>query len=96
MQRLINQLLDQRRLILCGSVGTGKSYLARKLAEYLAVKNSRHNNGVDHVTLKADDADKVLIDKITTSARTQPQERPTVILIDNLQVRVFCAKIAIV
>lgn len=89
VQRLINQLLDQKRLILCGSVGTGKSYLARKLAEYLTVKSGRHNNSVDHVTLKADDADKVLIDKITVIGRMQAQEQPTVILIDNLQVRSF-------
>lgn len=38
IQRYINLLLEHRRIILCGSCGTGKSYLAHKLGEYLVLK----------------------------------------------------------
>ena len=38
VQRYISLLLEHRRIILCGPTGTGKSYLALKLAEYLVVK----------------------------------------------------------
>ena len=35
MQRYISLLVEHRRIILCGPSGTGKTYLAQKLAEYL-------------------------------------------------------------
>ena len=38
VQRYISLLLEHRRIILCGPTGTGKSYLAHKIAEYLVVK----------------------------------------------------------
>lgn len=33
--------MEYRRIILCGPSGTGKTYLANKLAEYLAVRASK-------------------------------------------------------
>ena len=33
LQRYVNLLLEHRRVILSGSTGTGKTYLARRLAE---------------------------------------------------------------
>lgn len=41
VHRYINLLTEHRRLILCGPSGTGKSYLARKLAEFLVAKSNR-------------------------------------------------------
>lgn len=43
VHRYINLLTEHRRLILCGPSGTGKSYLARKLAEFLVAKSHRSN-----------------------------------------------------
>lgn len=40
LQRYINLLSEHRRVILCGPSGTGKTYLAHKLAEYLAIKRA--------------------------------------------------------
>jgi len=37
LQRYVSLLLDHRRMILCGPSGTGKTYLAQKLAEYLII-----------------------------------------------------------
>lgn len=39
MQRYLNLLLEHRRIILSGPSGTGKSYLACKLAEFLVTKS---------------------------------------------------------
>ena len=38
VQRYISLLTEHRRIILCGPSGTGKTYIAQKLAEYLVLK----------------------------------------------------------
>lgn len=43
VHRYISLLTEHRRLILCGPSGTGKSYLARKLAEFLVTRSQRDN-----------------------------------------------------
>lgn len=43
LHRYISLLTEHRRLILCGPSGTGKSYLARKLAEFLVARTQREN-----------------------------------------------------
>ena len=43
VHRYITLLTEHRRLILCGPSGTGKSYLARKLAEFLVARAGREN-----------------------------------------------------
>ncbi len=40
IQRFIGLLSEHKRIILCGPSGTGKTYLAHKLAEYLAIKRA--------------------------------------------------------
>lgn len=45
LSRLITLLMETGRLILAGASGTGKTYLAHKLAEYLAVKQMTDTNG---------------------------------------------------
>jgi neuron navigator 2 len=38
IQRYISLLMEHRRIILCGPSGTGKTYLAQKLATYLVLR----------------------------------------------------------
>lgn len=47
MQHYISLLLKHRRLVLSGPSGTGKSYLASRLAEYLVDRSAREvTNGI--------------------------------------------------
>jgi len=41
LHRYISLLLDHRRIILSGSSGTGKSYLARRFAEHIIIRLER-------------------------------------------------------
>jgi neuron navigator 2 len=83
LQRLLAQLLDQQRLVLCGSCGTGKTYLARKLADYIVEKHAPAA-AVDVITLTADEnADDVLARRFTELRTHTSGVR--VLLIDNLQ-----------
>lgn len=41
IQRYLNLLVEHRRIILSGPSGTGKSYLASKLAEFIVAKSGR-------------------------------------------------------
>lgn len=52
VHRYINLLTEHRRLILCGPKGTGKSYLAHKLAEFLVAKSNRSNPAESIATFK--------------------------------------------
>jgi neuron navigator 2 len=52
VHRYINLLTEHRRLILCGPKGTGKSFLARKLAEFLVAKSNRSSLSESIATFK--------------------------------------------
>jgi neuron navigator 2 len=39
--RYVSLLSEHRRIILCGPSGTGKSYLANKLSQYLVQREGR-------------------------------------------------------
>lgn len=52
VHRYISLLTEHRRLILCGPSGTGKSYLARKLAEFLVARQQRGNPSEAIATFK--------------------------------------------
>lgn len=52
VHRYINLLTEHRRLILCGPSGTGKSHLARKLAEFLVAKLNRASPAESIATFK--------------------------------------------
>lgn len=52
VHRYINLLTEHRRLILCGPKGTGKSHLARKLAEFLVAKLNRSSPAESIATFK--------------------------------------------
>lgn len=52
LQRYMSLLTEHRRIILCGPGGTGKSYLANKLAEYLVLKSGKDSTAVSIATFK--------------------------------------------
>jgi len=63
VQRYVSLLMEHRRIILCGSSGTGKTYMARRLAEHLILRlvnnfyNTNNNNTMarhlaEHVILR--------------------------------------------
>lgn len=41
LQRYISLLVEHRRIILSGPSGTGKTYLANRLSEYLVLREGR-------------------------------------------------------
>lgn len=43
VHRYISLLTEHRRFMICGPSGTGKTYLARKLAEFLVMRSQRGN-----------------------------------------------------
>ncbi|XP_034097599.2 protein sickie isoform X10 [Drosophila albomicans] len=90
VHRYISLLTEHRRLILCGPSGTGKSYLARRLAEFLVARAGRGNPSeaiatfnVDHKTSK--DLRQYLGHIAEQAAIANGvSELPSVIILDNL------------
>ncbi|KRG03731.1 protein sickie isoform X6 [Drosophila mojavensis] len=90
VHRYISLLTEHRRLILCGPSGTGKSYLARRLAEFLVARAGRGNPSeaiatfnVDHKTSK--DLRQYLGHIAEQAAIANgASELPSVIILDNL------------
>lgn len=52
LERYVSLLSEHGRVILCGPSGTGKTYLARKLAEYSIVKDEKMLSATSVVTMK--------------------------------------------
>lgn len=52
IQRYISLLNDHRRIIFCGPSGTGKSYLASKLAEFLVLRAGKDSTAEAIATFK--------------------------------------------
>lgn len=88
VHRYINLLTEHRRLILCGPKGTGKSYLARKLAEFLVAKSNR-SPAESIATFNVDNKSSNLQQYLGTIAEQATingaaEELPLVIILDNL------------
>ncbi|XP_053692535.1 protein sickie-like [Sabethes cyaneus] len=91
VHRYISLLTEHRRLILCGPSGTGKSYLARKLAEFLVARSGRDNPAeaiatfnVDHKSSKELQQYLGHIAEQASMSEGAVEELPAVIILDNL------------
>ncbi|XP_055092245.1 neuron navigator 3 isoform X5 [Symphalangus syndactylus] len=89
-QRYFNLLMEHHRIILSGPSGTGKTYLANKLAEYVITKSGRKKTedaiatfNVDHKSSK--ELQQYLANLAEQcSADNNGVELPVVIILDNL------------
>ncbi|XP_053441257.1 neuron navigator 3 isoform X3 [Nycticebus coucang] len=89
-QRYFNLLMEHHRIILSGPSGTGKTYLANKLAEYVITKSGRKTTedaiatfNVDHKSSK--ELQQYLANLAEQcSADNNSVELPVVIILDNL------------
>ncbi|XP_022244810.1 neuron navigator 2-like, partial [Limulus polyphemus] len=89
VQRYISLLLEHRRLILCGLSGTGKTYLAQKLAEFLAFRSGKDVKGGAIATFSVDHKSAKELRQYLSIIAEQCESRnssdlPTVIILDNL------------
>ncbi|XP_028809842.1 neuron navigator 3 isoform X3 [Denticeps clupeoides] len=90
IQRYLNLLMEHHRIILSGPSGTGKSYLASKLAEYIITKSGREVTDRNVASFNVDQkSSKDLRQYLSTLAEQCNSEEtetelPTVVILDNL------------
>ncbi|XP_067123010.1 neuron navigator 2-like isoform X4 [Centruroides vittatus] len=89
VHRYVSLLTDHRRIILCGPSGTGKTYIAQKLAEYLVLKNGKEMTAgavatfsVDHKSAK--ELRQYLSNIAEQCESSNAGDLPSVIILDNL------------
>ena len=89
VQRYISLLLEHRRIILCGPSGTGKTYLAGKLAEYITLRNGKELANGSVATFNVDHKSSKELRQYLSSIADQCEsagaaDLPEVIILDNL------------
>ncbi|XP_045043258.2 neuron navigator 3 isoform X2 [Desmodus rotundus] len=89
-QRYFNLLMEHHRIILSGPSGTGKTYLANKLAEYVITKSGRKKTEDAIATFNVDHKSSKELQQYLAglaeqcSADNTGAELPVVIILDNL------------
>ncbi|XP_073802701.1 neuron navigator 3 isoform X32 [Danio rerio] len=90
IQRYLNLLMEHRRIILSGPSGTGKSYLATKLAYFILSKTGREVTDTNLATFNVDQKSSKDLRQYLSSLAEQCNteeceiELPTVVILDNL------------
>lgn len=89
VQRLISLLTEHRRVILCGPSGTGKSYLAGKLAQSLVDADNDTKDAAAIATFNVDHKSskelRQYLAHIAERCASNAAELPRVIILENLQ-----------
>ncbi|XP_059181682.1 LOW QUALITY PROTEIN: neuron navigator 3 [Centropristis striata] len=90
IQRYLNLLMEHRRIILSGPSGTGKSFLAAKLAEYImsqmGQKVTEHNVASFNVDQNSSKDLRQYLSNLAEQCNSEETdtELPTVVILDNL------------
>ena len=87
MQCYISLLLDHRNLLFCGPNGTCKSYLARKIGEFLVKRLNRNaETGIAYFNVenKTSKDLKLFLRNIAEKSQNTSADSPVVLILDNL------------
>ncbi|PAV63210.1 hypothetical protein WR25_02009 [Diploscapter pachys] len=84
LEQLLRYLSTQRRLVLSGATGIGKSNLARQLAAYLCLKVGLPQDAVVDIKIPDDANDKSIVQVEQQLESLLNSSSPSVILIDNI------------
>ncbi|XP_034018860.1 neuron navigator 3 isoform X2 [Thalassophryne amazonica] len=90
IQRYLNLLMEHRRIILSGPSGTGKSFLAAKVAEYIISQMGKemteHNVASFNVDQNSSKDLRQYLSNLAEQCNSQKTdtELPTVVILDNL------------
>uniref|UniRef100_A0AAY5JY98 Neuron navigator 3 n=1 Tax=Esox lucius TaxID=8010 RepID=A0AAY5JY98_ESOLU len=88
IQRYLNLLMEHRRIILSGPSGTGKSFLASKLAEFIIAKSGREVTERNVASFNVDQKSSKDGGRRAQRGARLPNnghtELPTVVILDNL------------
>ncbi|XP_053369108.1 neuron navigator 2 isoform X4 [Clarias gariepinus] len=88
LQRYVSLLQEHRRLILSGPSGTGKTYLAQRLAEHLTLLEGRNDTQTAITTFNVDHKSSKELRQyllaVVEQCSVNQREAPLVVILDNL------------